>query len=338
MSGTRNPRHIVILGVPPILELDMAGPLTVFGHAAIDAMRHGGADGSEPYKVTVASASENREMRGSSGLVTVANVHYSEIQEPVDTLIVISGAQRADISTDPALCEWLRRSSANARRTCSICTGAFVLASAGLLDGRRAATHWAYAEELGTCYPAVQVDANPIWVQDGPVYTSAGVTAGIDLALSLVEDDLGTKTALEIARMLVVFLKRPGGQRQFSTVLSAQQSTTRTSFTDLVAWISENLDKPLNVEALADRVVMSPRNFARVFATEVGVPPAQYLRRMRIEAARALLEQTARGMDDIASRCGFGSDEAMRRAFLEDIGVTPGQYRASFGSGRLVRS
>ncbi|MDR7099794.1 transcriptional regulator GlxA family with amidase domain [Lysobacter niabensis] len=322
--------------MPPIFELDLVGPLDVFAHPAAKTTAEA-QDGGQTYEVIVAGAGEGRTVTGMRGLTLTVGVHYSQISGPIDTLFVISGAAPADISQDTQLCAWLKTISKDARRICSICTGAFVLASAGVLDGRRVATHWAYAKELEANYPSIQVDPDPIWLKDGPIYSSAGATASIDLALSLVEDDIGAKAALDIARMLVVFLKRAGSQNQLSRPLSAQQATTRTPFTDLAAWISENLDKPLNVETLAEQVAMSPRNFARVFHAEIGTTPASFVRRMRIEAARTLLEQTQRGLDDIASRCGFGNDEAMRRAFVEDVGLTPGQYRSSFGGGRLIR-
>jgi len=212
----------------------------------------------------------------------------------------------------------------------AVCTGAFLLAEAGLLDGRRATTHWAYAVELASRHPEVKVDPNPIWVQDAHVYTSAGVTACMDLALGFVEEDLGNGAALEVARNLVLFLRRPGGQAQFSVSLSAQASV-RNSLFELQVWMVENLNQDLSVEALAARSAMSPRNFARAFVRELAITPARYVEALRLEAARRHLEQTDRGLDEIASTCGFAGYEPMRRAFLRSLGITPGRYRDHFG-------
>lgn len=335
-QGIPQRRRVVFLCVPPIFELDLVGPLDVFAHPAARTTPDP-QDAAHAYDVIVAGAGEGRVVTGMRDLTLTVGAHYSQVSGPIDTLFVISGAAPADISQDTQLCAWLKTVSTDARRICAICTGAFALASAGVLDGRRIATHWAYAKQLEAAYPSIQVEPDPIWLRDGRIYSSAGATAGIDLALFLVEDDIGAKAALDIARMLVVFLKRSGSQNQLSRPLSAQQATTRTPFTDLAAWISENLDQRLNVETLAERVAMSPRNFSRVFHAEIGTSPASFVRRMRIEAARTLLEQTRRGLDDIARRCGFGNDEGMRRAFVEDVGLTPGQYRSSFGGGRLRR-
>jgi transcriptional regulator GlxA family with amidase domain len=210
-----------------------------------------------------------------------------------------------------------------------VCTGAFVLAEAGLLDGRRATTHWEWCDALAARFPRVQVDRDPIFVRDGNVYTSAGVTAGMDLALALVEEDHGRALALEVARQMVLFLRRPGGQSQFSAALAAQ-SADREPLRDLQAWIAEDPGRDCSVPALARRVAMSPRNFARVFTREVGSTPGQFVERMRVEAARRRLEESADGVDNIASRCGFGTAETMRRAFLRTLRVPPSAYRSRF--------
>jgi transcriptional regulator GlxA family with amidase domain len=326
-------RHVVLLAVPPIVELDLIGPLNVFQEARrLSAAPRDGISGAAAYRVTVATANKDRVIAGESDIQLTAHRHYSELKEPIDTLLVIGGTGISKYS-DPSLSEWLRSQGPRTRRLGSVCLGAFCLAAAGLLNGRRAATHWGWAEELRKSYPQIEVDPERIWVKDGAIYTSAGVTAGIDLALALVEEDLGSRVALQIARMLVVFLKRPGGQRQFSAPLAAQTPSTK-SFADLIAWIAENLHRALSVELLAERMSMSPRNFARVFRVETGTTPATYIRRARIEAVRALLEQSRRGLEDIAGRCGFGDVEAMRRAFLSDVGVTPGQYRETFSIER----
>jgi len=218
----------------------------------------------------------------------------------------------------------------------SVRTGSFILAAAGLLDTRRATTHWAHCHDLAAQYPQVAVDADPIFVRDGNVYTSAGVTAGMDLALALVEADYGRDVALAVARQLVMFLTRPGGQSQFSTQL-AVQAADRRPLRDLQVWIADHLTADLSVPALAGRAAMSPRNFARVFVTEVGMTPAHYVERVRVEAARRRLEESADGMELVAQRCGFGSAEVMRRAFMRHVRVAPAAYRSRFRSAGAAR-
>jgi transcriptional regulator GlxA family with amidase domain len=211
----------------------------------------------------------------------------------------------------------------------SVCSGAFLLAEAGVLAGRRATTHWESCDALARRHPDVEVDPDPIFVRDGNVLTSAGVTAGMDLALALVEDDHGPERALAVARQLVMYVRRPGGQSQFSAALRAQRAERRP-LRELQAWVADHLDADLSVEALARRAAMSPRNFARAFAAEAGVTPARYVEEVRVEAARRLLEGTGRPVDGIAAACGFGSAETMRRAFLRTVHVPPSEYRKRF--------
>jgi transcriptional regulator GlxA family with amidase domain len=212
-----------------------------------------------------------------------------------------------------------------------VCTGAFVLAAAGLLDGRRATTHWRSCASLARRYPQITVDADPIFVRDGNIYTSAGVTAGMDLALALVEEDHGREVALHVARELVLFLRRPGGQSQFSAQL-AVQAADREPLRELQAWIADHLDQDLSIPALAARVAMSERNFARVFTREVGVTPARFVETARIEAARRRLEESSHGVEAVAAQCGFGTAESMRRTFLRRLRVPPSAYRHRFTS------
>lgn len=329
-TNTRAPLHVVLLAVPPVLELDLTGALTVFRFAnSLDGMA------PQPYRVTVASGGASRTLSGDCGLEMRAAFHFSEIRDPIDTLIVVGGEESANPSPLSAnLDHWLKSKDGQVRRMASVCTGAFVLAKAGLLDGRKAATHWAYSDRLRSAHSQIDVDPEAIWVRDGNVYTSAGVTAGIDLSLALVEEDLGSALALRIARQMVVFLKRTGGQRQFSVALAAEVPASRT-FVALRAWIAENLGNSLTVEQLASQMAMSPRNFSRVFRIETGITPAHYIRRARVEAARTLLEQTRRTMEDIAACCGFNSAEVMRRSFLEVVGVPPASYRSGFETGPL---
>jgi transcriptional regulator GlxA family with amidase domain len=322
-------RHIVILAVPPVNELDVVGPFQVFAIAKYHLPDH-----NNPYQVEVATTGTERKIAGHSGLSIVAHCSYRDICEPVDTLLV-AGGLGARSGGRPSVLEWLNRMSQKTRRLGSICTGAFLLAEAGLLDNKKATTHWLFAREFASRFPRVSLDPNPIWLRDQNTYSSAGVTAGMDQALALVEEDLGSKVALAIARDLVVFLKRPGSQAQFSRSLAAQ-SSTRKSLQELLVWIVENLDKDLSVENLASRTAMSRRNFTRVFADQLGTPPARYVEQLRVEAARRLLEETEQGVQEIAAACGFSSAELMRRAFLRSIEAAPSQYRERFRSATLA--
>jgi transcriptional regulator GlxA family with amidase domain len=230
---------------------------------------------------------------------------------------------------DAGLLDWIARAAQRARRVVSVCTGAYLLAAAGLLDSRRATTHWQWCEALAERYPDVRVEPDPVFVRDGNVWTSAGVTAGIDLALALVEEDLGPDVALASARELVVFLKRPGGQSQFSGALSAQQAA-RPALRELQAWIAGHLAEDLSVAALADQANMSERSFARAFRREVGDTPAAYVEKLRVERARVLLEDGAPSLEGVARSAGFASAEVLRRAFHRRVGVPPADYRARF--------
>jgi transcriptional regulator GlxA family with amidase domain len=246
-------------------------------------------------------------------------------------MLVVPGGQGAR-AADPALVAWLREHGARARQLVSVCTGAFLLAEAGVLAGRRVTTHWAYCDALAARFPDLRVCPEPIFVRDGNVATSAGVTAGIDLALALVEDVLGRDATLEIARHLVVFLRRPGNQAQFSAQLAAQVAQ-REPLRDVQQWIAERPGSDLTVEVLAERASLSPRQFARAFAAEVGIPPGRYVGKVRVEAARRRLEDTGEGIEETARACGFGTPEAMRRAFIRALGVSPAEYRRRFRPG-----
>jgi transcriptional regulator GlxA family with amidase domain len=317
------PKRIVVLVVPPVEELDLVGPVEVFG----TANRLIGARTSA-YEVEVVTTTSDRKIEGACGLSLLAHRHYREVRGHPDSVLVVCGVD-ARTTRDRTLFAWLQDTATKARRLGSVCVGAFLLAEAGLLTGRRATVHWKYARELAHRYPGVAVDPRPIWVQDGAIYTSAGISAGIDLALAWVEEDFGSAAALKVARELVLFLRRPGGQDQCSASLAAQASHTK-SMHELQVWMMEHLERPLSVEALADRVAMSARNFARVFAQEFGVPPARYLFRLRVEAARRLLEQTDKSLTEVARASGFGGVDVMRRAFLRSLGTTPRRYRRHF--------
>src|SRR5712691_471379 len=316
-------KRVVLLVVPPVDELDLVGPVEVFG----TANRLLG-DGRKPYAVEVVTTARDRRIDGECGLSLLAHRRYHDVGGRADSVLVICGVG-ARRMRDPALFGWLRRVATTTRRLGSVCVGAFLLAEAGILDGRRATAHWRYARELADRYPRVAVDPRPTWVQDRNIYTSAGISAGIDLALAWVEEDFGTAAALKVARELVLFLRRPGGQAQLSVSLEAQASHTKPLH-ELHARMMAHLDQSLSVDALADRVAMSPRNFARLFAQEFGTTPGRYLLQLRVEAARRLLEQTDKSLMQVASASGFRSANVMRRAFLRALGTTPLRYRRHF--------
>jgi transcriptional regulator GlxA family with amidase domain len=252
-----------------------------------------------------------------------------DVTEPIDTLMVCGGRGTTAAMRDQTLIGWLREMAPRVRRLCSVCTGTFLLAEAGLLNGRSATSHWRACDALQRSFPQIEVQTDPIFVRSGRFYTSAGVTAGIDLALALVEEDHGRRVALGVARELVMFLRRPGGQSQFSVQLSAQFAD-REPIRELQEWIPDHLSENLSVARLARRAAMSSRNFARVFLRETGMTPATFVEMARLEAARRRLEESDDGIDAISRACGFGTRESMRRAFLRSLHVTPGAYRARF--------
>jgi transcriptional regulator GlxA family with amidase domain len=330
MPGT-HPKKIVLLSVPPAQGIDVVGPLEAFGIASRMLEESTGRRGYETELVTNAA---DLVVPTSGGVKILAHHHYCEVRGKVDTLLIAGGAGTRG-PRDPALLAWLRKMDKQARRVCSICTGAYLLADAGLLNGKRATTHWRFVESFARRHPDVSWDPNPIFVQDGHIYTSAGITAGMDLCLALIEADYGSTLALDVARHMVIFLRRPGSQAQFSVTLSAQ-AAERRSLQDLQVWIAENLAKDLSVEVLAERAAMSTRNFARVFAQELGNTPARYVEQVRIEAARTQLAATDDSVDQVANRCGFSSAELLRRCFLRHFKVAPSQYRKHFRSTASV--
>lgn len=323
-SDPSAPRAVALLTFDGVQSLDVTGPLEVFAQAIECARKRGRP---APYTLEVL-AERPGPVRTTSGLRLIADRGFARVRDGVDTLIV-SGGDVAPMAADARVQRWLRGMAPKVRRLASVCSGAFILGEAGLLDGKRATTHWIAARLFQRRYPNTQLDADAIFVRDGSIYTSAGVTAGIDMALALVEEDLGRPMALEIARRLVVFLKRPGGQSQFSAHLAAQGMQT-TPLRDVPEWIVEHLGEDLSVERLAERVAMSPRNFARVFRRETGSTPGKYVEKVRVDAARRLLEDGAEALDAVAARCGFGSSEQMRRTFVRHVGVVPNDYRRCF--------
>jgi transcriptional regulator GlxA family with amidase domain len=277
------------------------------------------------YAVDVVTPS-GAAVRTTSGL-TLGGAPLDD--RPVDTLVVAGGTGVRTVLEDASVVAWTQAAAARARRVASVCTGAFLLGRAGLLDGRRATTHWASCAALAEAFPAVDVDPDPIFVRDGDLFTSAGVTAGMDLALALVEDDLGPAVALDVARHLVLFLRRPGGQAQFSAGLAAQ-AAVRAPLRELQLWMGDHLGEDLSVAALAARAHMSPRTFARAFRDEIGLTPAAYVEALRVERARGALEATDLPVEAVARACGFGTVETLRRAFGRRVGVAPAAYRDRF--------
>jgi transcriptional regulator GlxA family with amidase domain len=319
-------RHVVVLATPSAQSLEVAGPVEIFA-TAVYKLHEAGRRLSAPYKVTIASCTKRLEIRSwMSGLTIQADCPWSEIRDPVDTLIVSGGMNVWTGSDIPGLLTWLRKTSKHARRTASVCTGAFVLAEAGLLDGKRVTTHWYFSQKLQQEYPNINVDPEPLFIRDGNIVTSAGVTSGIDLALSLVEEDLGADIALRVARALVLFIRRSGGQSQFSTAL-AFQSSSRLPLRELPIWILENLPSDLGVEALAARVAMSRRNFTRSFVNEFAVTPAKFVQRLRVDTAKRLLTESDKGLEEIAVECGFRSLDTMNRSFLRETDALPSKFR-----------
>jgi transcriptional regulator GlxA family with amidase domain len=317
-------RHLLIVAVPPVRTLDLFGPLEVFN----DANRLHGGDPT--YKITTIAGGNSRVVLSHIATPVHTDLTFREYRGSVDTLLVAGVDSDRQIRYERGFLDWLRDHSQKSRRFGSICTGALVLAKAGLLDGRHAATHWNWCSELERDYPKVTVERDPIYVRDGNCYTSAGVTAGIDLALALVEEDLGRSIALQVARMMLVFLVRQGGQSQFSATLAAQACENRR-LADLLAWLPDNIRRSLSIEKLAQTVGMSPRNFARLFHQQVGKTPGKHIEDLRLEAARRQLELTSLTLGEVAVATGFGSAEVLRRVFNRRFGVTPTRYKASFG-------
>jgi transcriptional regulator GlxA family with amidase domain len=316
-------RRIVVAVFPNLQILDLTGPLEVFSSAD----RRGGG---HQYSLEVVSR-DGDELQASCGLRVVPDRALAACRGPIDTLIVVGGVGTPEAVADEALVSWVRRAAGRARRVASVCSGAFVLARAGILDGRSATTHWSVCDQLGDQFPEVAVEADRIFVRDGHVWTSAGVTAGMDLALALVEDDLGADVARDVARWLVLFVQRPGGQAQFSVQLAAQRPE-RVALRHVEGWIAQHVDEDLSVPVLARQAGMSTRNFSRSFRHELGVTPAVYVERVRLESARRLLESTEHTIERVARACGFRTVETMHRSFQRRLGVTPGEYRRHFAA------
>lgn len=314
-------RDVVVVVYPDVMAMDVCGPMEAFAMANFLANR-------SLYRLSIAAVTP-APVKTSLGFCIVPNCALIDLQDPIDTLLIAGGDGQAAASRDQTLIDWFREAAPRARRHGSICTGAFPLAASGLLDGKRATTHWAVAPILAQEFPSTAVEVDSIFVRDGQTYTSAGISAGIDLALALIEEDHGRTFALNVARNMVVFLKRPGGQSQFSTHLRAQFSST-PAIRKAQEWALENLSEDLSATTLASRVGMSERNFRRLFVEELQETPREYIERIRFDEARRQIEDTDTPAQTIAYRCGFGTVHSLRRAFVRQLGVTPQQYRSRF--------
>lgn len=325
--GAPDPMNVLFIVYPNIVLLDLVGPLQVFTHARKTALS------GAAYQTHVASF-EGGQIETNTILQIESDplVKWREAHQnpPLHTLIVIGGDGAIDAALDQPFVEQVRLLAEQSTRVCSVCSGALVLAAAGLLNDRRAVTHWEDCEQLAGQYPAVNVEVDPIFIKDGNVWTSAGITAGIDMALAIIEEDLGKPAAIEMARSLVTPMVRSGGQSQFSSELDRQARDTEGRFSHLHNWISDNIQRKISVDDMAEECGMSSRNFSRRYADVMGISPAKALEAVRVDKARDLLATTDKSIKVIAGRCGFQDDERMRRAFLRSINTSPTEYRKQF--------
>jgi transcriptional regulator GlxA family with amidase domain len=318
--------QVAMLAFDGVNLLDVAGPLQAF--AGVERL----GTCTSPYEITLISE-RGGPIQTSAGVPLLTEPLISAEDRRIDTLIIPGGSPNGAPATPPVLVDFIRRKSKSVERVCSVCTGAFMLAESGLLDGRRAATHWGWADHFRARYPRVRLDSDAIFVREGRIWSSAGVTAGIDLTLALIQQDLGHAVSIGVARQLVVFLKRPGGQSQYSAPL-ASQAAASPAFAELHAWMAGRLKEDLRVERLAEHCGMSTRTFARTYAAQVGATPARTLETMRLEAARRALEDGVASLKRVAVDVGYGDEQNLRRAFLRRLGVTPLEYRARFSQLR----
>jgi transcriptional regulator GlxA family with amidase domain len=322
-------RRVVVLIFPEFQSLDLSGPIEILTRASLVAQELGRGVG---YALTLASKHKGL-VRASAGIDVLATRALAPERGVLDTLLVVGGPGVSDAAQDPAYVQFVKRTARRARRVGSVCTGAFLLGAAGLLDGRRATTHWAHAQELARYFPNAEVDADAIYTSDGPIHTSAGITAGMDLALAWVEADLGRDVALHVARHLVMYVQRSGGQSQFSPQLRTQTASYEP-LRRVQAFVLDNVTHDLSVAVLARMAGMSARNFARLFHREAGVTPAVFVEQARVDVARRLLEQTTLGLDHVAVQAGFGRVETLRRAFARTLSLNASEYRKRFRARR----
>lgn len=316
------PRTVLFVVYPNIKLLDLAGPLQVFADAVDD-------NGELVYRTAVVSMNGG-QVNTDTPVSIATDPMKAWADYPVDTLVIAGGNGARAAARDTSIIKGVKQLANNASRIASVCTGAFVLAASGLLHGRRAVTHWQSCDDLSKAFPSVHVETDPIFVKDENIWTSAGVTAGIDMALAMVGEDIGRTASLTLARELVAYVVRPGGQSQFSTSLDRQTADETGRFESLHEWMTDNIEKDLQVERLAEWSNMSPRNFARLYTRQTGQTPAKAVESMRTEAARRLLEDSDLSVKQIAFECGFGDDERMRRSFMRLLNVAPSDYRQRF--------
>lgn len=320
-------RIVVVVGSPDTL-IDVVGPYQIFLQASSEGGRPTGEE-LHRYQIEVASPQAGRLVSARGGLGLQCTSTLDGIGGRIDTIIVAGARIVRPSPSNATITAWLKKRAPSARRIAAVCSGAFLLAEAGLLDGRRATTHWRYARALADRYPAVKVDPDPIYVRDGNLYTSAGMTSGMDLSLALVEEDFGSEIAREVARSLVVYMRRPGGQSQFSAALR-RQTAGESPIKRVQDWISEHLGEPLSVERLSEIAGMSPRNFSRVFVRDAGTSPGKFIEELRLEEARRMLESGGESVERIAALAGFGSIDSLQRHFSLSYGTTPTEYRSRF--------
>lgn len=328
MDTDFSPRKILIVVPESGLLFEAAGIAEIFAMANQFQKNHGKP---QAYHLTLASTHDHKVVRGRSGLSLIADTTIAEISpDQAWNSIIITGRGEANPYQDQ-LVNWVQKAAPQSHRMVSVCAGALILAKAGLLEGKRATTHWEVAEWMGKSYPEIHVDSDSIYIHDGKIWTSAGASSGFDLTLALVEEDLGHEAAKTVARRLVLYLRRPGGQSQFSSYME-HQADAPGPIRDVQAWALENLDHDLSIDQLAQKAAMSPRNFVRKFTHQTGITPGRFVEKIRLEAAQHRLEQGRETMEAIAIACGLGSALTLRRLFEKNLRITPGEYRERFGS------
>lgn len=325
-------KHICFLVVPNATLLDITGPFEVFSQT-LEYLYVKEKNVPFSYQLHVLSINKKKNIHTASGMILHCSENIHTVDYLIDTLFIpgVPNSQTEQYKLPGSVLQWLHKQSQKVRRLCSVCTGSFFLAEAGLLSGRKATTHWEKCATLSNNYPTIRVENNPIFLKDGNIYTSAGISSGMDLALTLIEEDFGKSFALDIARQMVLYLKRPGSQSQYSSVLS-HQSTDYKPIQDICIWMNEHLHEAITVDSLSEKVSMSPRNFARIFVRETGITPARYIDKLRVETACRHLADTQLSLKEIADLCGLGSPDNMRKVFLKHIQISPTEYRRNFGT------
>lgn len=328
----RKIKHVAFLVIPNATLLDITGPYEVFSQALEYIQMHK-KNFNTDYELHSISIGQTKNVRTSSGMVIHCTENIKTIDYPIDTLFIpgVPNSKIEDYKLPPYVLKWIQVQAKKVRRVCSVCTGSFFLAEAGVLANKKATTHWEKCEVLGSKFPSIQVDDSSLFIKDGNIYTSAGISSGMDLALALVEEDMGRTLALRVAQQMVLYLKRSGSQSQYSTVLT-HQHTDHQPIQEICSWMLEHLNETITVESLAERISMSPRNFARVFVRETGKTPAKYIEMLRVESACRYLVDTRLSLKQIANSCGLGTVDNMRKVFLKLKNISPAVYRKNFAS------